>query len=553
MVLGSLSIAVFAWLQRSTFSSQDVHIVIEGVDQISAGKEITLHIGIDNQTNIDLSSAQLTIDLPYSLQTADGKRFGVFRWDKVEAGKKLTQDFVVVAQIQGGQGPLRARLDYAPKGFTGRFVSNFEVKIEPSAFGITSVFDISTSAVPGQEIEGTLYIIPTDQLAFDTLWLQFAPPDDFFVEETSPAVDNSMRWQIKNIVKGKEYSFRFRGIVRGTEGEEKLFRVSVGSVKNSEFVALTDIDATVGLSTGPLRIEQQVQGAADGIVYPGDQITVTLNYQNASDTPINNTTIEVFLSGMAFDYTRLSSTDGVFDARTHTVIWNKTNLPTLQTLGSGEKGRVSFSIYIKEGLQPANAKDINYAISSRARISSPQQSLALGGVAFEDEKITMMRVASVMSVSAQAFRRLSNMVNTGPIPPVVGQETTYTIVWQIKNTTNDISSTQVQAILPQQVSWKNVVDPSDSRLVYNPDTHTVTWDVGTVSAGTGSIFPVAQVRFQISLVPTSDEVGHAAILMHGIRAIGTDSFTQKNIEVTANSLDTTLPDDQANAGGGMVQ
>src|SRR5690606_36507934 len=79
----------------------------------------------------------------------------------------------------------------------------------------------------------------------------------------------------------------------------------------------------------------------------------------------------------------------------------------------------------------------------------------------------------------------SPITNTGPMPPQVGQETTYTIRWNISNSTNVLNNATVRTVLPTGIVWKDVVVPQSERslMQYNTVTREIVWNAGTIPVG----------------------------------------------------------------------
>ena len=121
------------------------------------------------------------------------------------------------------------------------------------------------------------------------------------------------------------------------------------------------------------------------------------------------------------------------------------------------------------------------------------------------------------------------------------KETTYTIVWTVSNTSNSMSHVEVRATLPPYVSWKNTVLP-DQNVTYNPVGGVITWNVGSVSAGTGYGRPPTSVSFQIGFTPSVSQVGTKPDLVSAPELTGTDDFTGAVINTTGNSATIHLSD-----------
>jgi hypothetical protein len=129
------------------------------------------------------------------------------------------------------------------------------------------------------------------------------------------------------------------------------------------------------------------------------------------------------------------------------------------------------------------------------------------------------------------------------MPPKVEKETTYTLSWTIKNTTSDVSGAKVQAVLPPSVEWKNVVSPNGANISYNPVSHEILWNIGTISSGTGYNTGSQEVSFQVGFTPGNTQKGTEANLISEATFTGLDNFTGESIEKTIRPLTTRLLSD----------
>ena len=57
--------------------------------------------------------------------------------------------------------------------------------------------------------------------------------------------------------------------------------------------------------------------------------------------------------------------------------------------------------------------------------------------------------------------------NSGEVPPKVGKETAYTLVWSLANNINDLSEVKITASLPPYVSKESLISPEDSDLRFD--------------------------------------------------------------------------------------
>lgn len=86
---------------------------------------------------------------------------------------------------------------------------------------------------------------------------------------------------------------------------------------------------------------------------------------------------------------------------------------------------------------------------------------------------------------------------------------------------------------------------TEERFYYNSDSREVIWEMPKLDANTGNVSPVKEVVFQISIKPTSLDVGKVLKIMSETEASGYDEFIGKEIQTSDSELTTELPDDDS--------
>ena len=153
-------------------------------------------------------------------------------------------------------------------------------------------------------------------------------------------------------------------------------------------------------------------------------------------------------------------------------------------------------------------------------------------------------------MAAKALYYSGPFTNTGPIPPKAGQPTTYTIVWALSNTSNNISNAQVHATLPSWVDFVGPISPPSEDLTYDPSTKEVAWNIGGIPTGTGITSSDREVSFQVTLNPSTSQVGTSPLIINDAVLTGHDDFANVDITVNKNSLNTQLFNDSSFPAGG---
>jgi hypothetical protein len=214
----------------------------------------------------------------------------------------------------------------------------------------------------------------------------------------------------------------------------------------------------------------------------------------------------------------------------------------LRHLGVQQEGEVDFSVKVKSDWIPSGADGNSTVITDSVNISQITQKFTI-------------KVSSGLVISQKGYYKSPNIPNSGPIPPKVGQATTYTINWQIQNYFSDIKNVKVKVTLPKNVSLTGQIMPQDelSNFSFDSASREIVWSAGDIQAGTGITGDPVALSFQVFLTPDSSQKGSVAQLIGQVQISGENQFTNTTIISQDSGVDTSLPDDFANSGGGIVQ
>jgi hypothetical protein len=359
--------------------------------------------------------------------------------------------------------------------------------------------------------------------------------------ELKPAFGDNV-WRIGDLAPGAKRTVSFKASVSGEDGEERVIHANVGIADqdNDREIATLVVsrEKAFFIERPSLGIDLTFNGArGDLATQPGESIRADIAWTNNSSTRIDNARIEAKLSGNALDRRSISASGGLYNSANDTIVWEAGRASGLDSIAPGETGRVSFSfasIKAAAGQAVANPT-INVSVSASGDrvdelgVSKDVATAVTGSV----------KLVSSLGVTARALYSSGAYINSGPIPPKVDQQTTYTIVWTVSNSSNSVSGTQVAGVLPQNVEWLGKWTPSDANLSYNSVGGQVTWLVGDLQPNGGA----KQVSFQVGLKPSLTQAGSAAELLGQTQVTGLDGFAGVTVRSTATSLTTRISTD----------
>jgi len=553
-LIGSISAIViflaiaglFVWRGLTSFDRDRVKLEIKGAERIVSGEEVTYLVKYQNQTRLDLTSIKLVFHYPDQsipletedlVQTIDLPDLAVGQENQIELP-------VRVIGLQNETKKAWAELSYQPGEITSTFTNQAEFSTKIISVPLILDLDLPNRLVNGQSFNFSLKYLNQGEVSFDDLQIQLDYPTGFTFQTAEPQpLEEDRIWSLSDLMAGQEGKIFIQGTIQGEEGESKRFKAQLGLFKEEQFTPLAETVNALQISLSPLSVSQTVNGTTDYITQAGQKLTYQIDYENTTDVSIRDVVITSKLESSALDLTSLELAQGSFDGASQTITWKASNLPALEFLGPYQTGQLTFSVKVKNPLPIVNYSDKNFKIINTVKIDSPQPPLSLKDIEIAGQSQTITKVASQMTLQAKGYYSDDLISNSGPIPPKVGQTTTYTIKWRLINTANDLDQVKIEASLPPHVQWKNKISPTNADLEYDSQTGRLVWQVGDLPAATGILLPVKQVAFQVAITPGLAHLGSFVELVGQSKATGQDTFVDISLESINQVIDTELPND----------
>src|SRR3989344_8735556 len=186
------------------------------------------------------------------------------------------------------------------------------------------------------------------------------------------------------------------------------------------------------------------------------------------------------------------------------IVWSAAQLESLASLKPSDEGAVSFSIKIADAYLPPNV--VSPTIRVSATLSTPTRPPGLTAETITATTEHTARVRGELQLSAQAVRdeRTSPFRNSGPLPPRVGEDSTFTVHWELRSLATPFRDVTIAARLPSGVEWtdKTYLNGPYGAISYTAATREVLWRIPRLEAnqGTGAVGLLAV--FHIRLRPS---------------------------------------------------
>ena len=538
----------------SSFSTQNVFLEISAPDRATSGDEITYTITYRNGTGTQLTNLSFRFFYPEdSIVLKDGQPTMPdsegFTVEKLDPGEEGTKEITVF--LVGDKGAIQtAKLNVIFKAGTIR--SSFEKEVTAS----TTITDLPVvlqlvappSAVSGASIQYILDVRNETDADLSDLRLEFQYPDGFTPTQFRPQPkEGSNVWTFDSILAGDGERITVTGTLSGNERDVKTVVAVLKRNLNGTYVDYVRTDALTTISSPLLSVTIAPREGENYTSFPGDKLDYVVAYRNDSRYTFSGLKLAVLLEGEMYDLSRVEVSNGYFNEATHTIVFDASGVSDLAQLSPGRSGQVTFAVPLKAGLSGASGTQA-FFVKATAELST--QNIP-SGLSAEDAVVDDSVITRITSQPALMHSVLyDNNAGSGPLPPKVGEVTTLTVRWQVANPGNEVRNTVVTSTLAPGVNWVGnaAAVQGGSAPTYNSGSRTVTWNIGTLPFGTGNGTPRYEATFQISIQPSSSQVGDAVSLVNGSTLVGSDGFTGSEVRVPLSGLTTENIEGHTNQG-----
>jgi len=547
------SLSLYYFLKnRSGYRDKDITFNLEYPEEIISGEKNKIIIKYGNYSKVGLKNVSISFHYPSSLNLIEDSNGGSIKdWDieNVAAGEEKTIE--IPFRIFGEEGSahvVESSLEYTPENFNSIFKKSANAKIKISGFPIRVSLDAPKEISSGGKIK---YSISCENLTdedFYNLALEINFPEEFIIssiifkeseEEDFKEMEREFlnnRIDLNKLEPLGKVTYNFLGNLGGEVGFGKIVNVQVGFEDSDDFYVYNSAETSTLIKGADVLLEQTVVNGQDSANW-GEVIEFKIKAKNTSEVGLSGVVVAAQVEGDAADIYSLSSKVGAVSSGGK-IIWNSYNIPEFAYFLPSQEKELTFSVKIKSGLSIKNFTDKNFVISSIPNVEAVELEDPIFGSKVD------VKINSNLVLAEKGFYWEDGAIkNQGPIPPRIGQTTTYTIHWQLVNWTNDLSNGLVSAQLPAGIGWSNNTTCAHGSIGFNNVTRTIVWDIGDIPANVGIISPVYEAVFQISINPAESDVGKALKIVGNTTASGADSFTGKKLIHTVKEKTTELPED----------
>lgn len=550
---------------KSSSDATAVDFRIEGKTEVMAGEEFFYTISYKNNNIVPIKDVRVEVNLPNNFIFLDSfpasktDRNNVWEFGSIAADS--SGEIKIKGQMMGKEdetGVVLASFRYVPENFSSEFKKDFSQTTTIKGIGIDFDFDYLSNVLVGEEEEIAVHLRGSENNYLDSFRLTFEPQENIKIigikgnkqddkgltwTEIRPGV-----WDISNVGEEDEVlPIKFTFTEKDKDKQEIVLNFEKIS-KEEKFYKFYSKILEFEIMKSDLNLAIIINGSRDDAgVNLGDKLNYSIVYNNRGETEMKDLVIMAVLEGDFLDWGTFEDELGG-KKRGNTVTWSKEEIPELEALERNKDGMINFSIQVLSG--DNFDEKANFEIKSYAQYSIGEMNSEADDVNNRSNTIiNKINSNLVFNEELRYFSKENIPVGTGKHPPVIGEETTYKVYWDLANTLHELEDLQVSTMLPAYVKFAGKENMSVGNINYNESENKIIWHIGRLPNSVHE----ANAEFSISVTPTEADANKIMVLLSGSRTDAIDAETKAVITSTTKAKTTKLEDDEIAGGDGIVE
>jgi uncharacterized repeat protein (TIGR01451 family) len=545
---------------KDAFTGDRVAVEIEGADELKSGEMVSFAVRFRNDERVPLGSASLELRLPkaFHVQRLEPASDGpTWQLGSLAPGKDgmVTVHGVFLAPLDK-EMDIQAILSYRPADFNSEFqkVSTKTVRIAGSVLELEVTGP--PKVLPGDRATFRIaYKNPTEN-AFDDLRVRAVYPEHFIPESATPdATDERLiEWVVERVEAGGGGEVAVTGsFASAAEGRLEIGG-EVGFVGEDGTFQLQAASAfATDVLKGDLVTALILNGRSDEqVVRFGDTLRYAITWKNTGSVTLEDVTLRLVLAPEpSDDVLRWNELEdkarGVREG--DAVVWTKRQVPSLGRVEAGDEGTLDITI-------PLLGEPLDGADGSIYRVSAHVEAVIdridaehVGRQTRTQPLAATLASDAVLGAGARYFNDDNIPVGSGPLPPRVGETTTYRVFWRIENSLHELTDLKLSAKLPPNVSWNGTSEVDAGELRFDAASEKIIWTLNWMPTSVNAL----DVSFDVALTPSEDQRGKLATLVDATIFEAIDKVIGAPLLLSAPPITTALESDEGAAGKGRVQ
>ncbi len=535
-------------------SSNNLDIAIKGPVSAKGGEEIPLAILIANNNPTALEAVDLSVAFPPGTREAGKLDRDFTRYQKnlgtLASGESHTENIrAVLFASAGSEQEIKVTVDYRTVGSNAIFEKTKSYKVLLTSSPLEVAVTVPEELSSGSDIALALDLSTgnSDGLANVLVEVNYPSGFKFVGAVPKPAYGNNI-WDIGDLGPDAKRHITINGVLEGQDGEKKLFRFTAGVPSSTREdrvgVPYNTTESTIQMRRSFVELVGTINGSteAEVVTNPATTLRADLSWKNNLSDKILHGQVNVKISGNALDQASVALNTGTYRSTDDVVQWSEQHEEDLAIVESGASGHVNFDFAPLSTLSLSGLGIKNPYIDLDLSFDGVRVGEGSSGSAVHTGGKKRIKINSKLDLVARGVYSQGPFVNNGPLPPRANVETSYTLVWSLVNTSNDLDSVRVSAILPSNVRYIGTVSPAGSDVRYDSLRGELVWNIGRLPTNTSGA-PVKELSFQVGLTPSVPQAGQTLPLVTNVKVTGTDTWTAASLSDSVSLVDMHIATD----------
>lgn len=559
IVLGGAAYGGYYYYSKNSVQG-DVKFTIEAPESVMAGEEFFYTVDYKNLSNVGIKDIETRLHYPENF---------IFL-DSIPPSENENNDSWKITDLEShrsGQIKIKGKLindndsanivwgdmAYTPANFSSEFKKEATAETKISDTGIELSISHDSGVLIKEESEILIKYKARENNFLNNFRLFVERSDNTeFIREKDPAKPEENFeegiWKIAELKK-EEQELKVAFKVKEKLGdEEKLVLNFQYSEDGEKYYTFSKKEINFEVIKSDLSLNLIINGArGDQGINFGDTLNYSVVFANKGETEMKDVVIMAVLDSVILDWSSLKD-ENKGKVSENTIAWSKNEIKKLESLKPGEEGTIDFSI---KALAPEKVDLLpggKYQVESYAQFSieniKPKEN--------EDTKSNTIlnKINSDLNLIEQVryYNDDNIAVGSGPLPPKVGETTSFKVYWNLSNNLHEIDNLRLKAVLPAYVNWDNKNRSTLGAIYYNDSSREVVWDIGRLPVSVYS----AEAEFNISITPTAGDANKVLVLLPGTKTEALDTDTGSRIDKVSRAKTTKLEDDEIAQSDGRV-
>lgn len=496
------------------FSSQQkpqiknsLELNIENPSEIISGDQAIYVIKYKNLDDVALQKMELSVKWPkgfyYDESSQTPRDDSATIWDLADLAVGGEASLEIKGQLVGNVDELLKSsfvMQYQPANFNSDFNNKVEVETKIKESKLSLMIEGVEKTLVGTEQE---YKIKCKNLTKEELpgLLDILYPDDFTVASVEPKKDDD--YWILDLKAEEEKIITIKGSFDSDSTATQLLVVELGNKVNDKFRRLARAEKNIAVINPSFTVKLQVNNKMENqTVNWGDSLNYQLEITNNSESDLSDVKISSLLDGQVLDWSTLEINDNNAQIENNTIIWDKQKNEDMALWPKGVTKNLSWNI--KVVTKPVSERMLDNVVKINIEGLDNWEQV---------QPALVLTVGENIKFNAGVYWELAGRrVGSGVIPPKVGAETQYLVVWSLVETTGKFNAIIVESDLPPGVEYVSLTDVQDGNLNFDEATRTLSWEISDMK---DVILPTT-ASFMIKIEPKLVDQGQALTLLNPI-------------------------------------